>query len=210
MAFKVDRSRTIISAMIHGRKVTAMDVAWLRREVFADGVGFARGGGRTLRRRARGLAKAPRMDGILRRDDHRARRLAVAPAGVVGEAAGGMADRARRRMRLGQCAGGAGRRARRGPSRAPRGSSPRCGRAPRAAGRASTRRWRRPARASSFVGGLAGHGAFTRRSRSHRTAGADVGPGTGPRPGDNVQENPDRQSRRDRRAGSSRPRAAWA
>jgi hypothetical protein len=37
MAFTVDRSRSIISAMIHGRKVTAMDVAWLRREVFADG-----------------------------------------------------------------------------------------------------------------------------------------------------------------------------
>src|SRR5271167_2470485 len=37
MAFTVDRSRSIISAMILGRKVTAMDVAWLRREVFADG-----------------------------------------------------------------------------------------------------------------------------------------------------------------------------
>jgi hypothetical protein len=37
MAFTVDRSRTIISAMILGRKVSAMDVAWLRREVFADG-----------------------------------------------------------------------------------------------------------------------------------------------------------------------------
>ncbi len=38
MPFTVDRSRSIISAMIVGRKVTAMDVAWLRREVFADGV----------------------------------------------------------------------------------------------------------------------------------------------------------------------------
>src|SRR5579863_3283838 len=37
MPFTVDRSRSIISAMIVGRKVTAMDVAWLRREVFADG-----------------------------------------------------------------------------------------------------------------------------------------------------------------------------
>ena len=37
MAFTVDRSRSIISAMILGRRVTAMDVAWLRREVFADG-----------------------------------------------------------------------------------------------------------------------------------------------------------------------------
>lgn len=35
MGITVDRSRTIISAMIHGRKVSAMDVAWLRREVFA-------------------------------------------------------------------------------------------------------------------------------------------------------------------------------
>ena len=38
MPFNVDRSRSIISAMIVGRKVTAMDVSWLRREVFADGV----------------------------------------------------------------------------------------------------------------------------------------------------------------------------
>ena len=38
MPITVDRSRSIISAMIVGRKVTAMDVAWLRREVFADGV----------------------------------------------------------------------------------------------------------------------------------------------------------------------------
>ena len=37
MPFTVDRSRSIISAMIVGRKVTAMDVAWLRREVFAEG-----------------------------------------------------------------------------------------------------------------------------------------------------------------------------
>ena len=37
MAFHVDRSRTIISAMIFGRRLTAMDVAWLRREVFASG-----------------------------------------------------------------------------------------------------------------------------------------------------------------------------
>jgi hypothetical protein len=38
MGFAIDRSRTIISAMILGRRVTAQDVAWLRREVFADGV----------------------------------------------------------------------------------------------------------------------------------------------------------------------------
>jgi len=38
MAFAVDRSRTIISSLIHGRGVSGLDVAWLRREVFADGV----------------------------------------------------------------------------------------------------------------------------------------------------------------------------
>jgi len=38
MPFTVDRSRSIISAMIVGRKVTSLDVAWLRREVFADGL----------------------------------------------------------------------------------------------------------------------------------------------------------------------------
>ena len=37
MGFAVDRSRTIITAMICGRRVSAQDVAWLRREVFADG-----------------------------------------------------------------------------------------------------------------------------------------------------------------------------
>ena len=37
MSFAVEKSRTIISAMILGRKVTAQDVAWLRREVFAEG-----------------------------------------------------------------------------------------------------------------------------------------------------------------------------
>ena len=36
MAFAIDRSRTIISAMILGRRVTAQDVAWLKREVFAN------------------------------------------------------------------------------------------------------------------------------------------------------------------------------
>ena len=35
MGFAIDRSRTIISAMIPGRRVSAQDVAWLRREVFA-------------------------------------------------------------------------------------------------------------------------------------------------------------------------------
>jgi hypothetical protein len=37
MAFSLDRSRSIISALIAGGKVSAMDVAWLHRKVFADG-----------------------------------------------------------------------------------------------------------------------------------------------------------------------------
>jgi len=37
MCVAIERSRTIISAMILGRRVTAQDVAWLRREVFGDG-----------------------------------------------------------------------------------------------------------------------------------------------------------------------------
>lgn len=36
-AFAVDRSRTIITSLVHGRVVSALDVAWLRREVFAEG-----------------------------------------------------------------------------------------------------------------------------------------------------------------------------
>jgi hypothetical protein len=37
MAFAVDRSRTIISSLIHSGRVSGLDVAWLRREVFGDG-----------------------------------------------------------------------------------------------------------------------------------------------------------------------------
>lgn len=37
MGLAVEKSRTIVSAMIIGRRVTAQDVAWLRREVFAEG-----------------------------------------------------------------------------------------------------------------------------------------------------------------------------
>src|SRR5271165_1925687 len=37
MGIAVEKSRTIVSALILGRIVTAQDVAWLRREVFADG-----------------------------------------------------------------------------------------------------------------------------------------------------------------------------
>ena len=35
--FEVDRSPTIISALVHGGVVNGVDVAWLRREVFSDG-----------------------------------------------------------------------------------------------------------------------------------------------------------------------------
>ena len=35
--FEVDRSPTIISALVHGGVVSGLDVAWLRREVFAAG-----------------------------------------------------------------------------------------------------------------------------------------------------------------------------
>jgi len=37
MGIAVEKSRTIFSALILGRIVTAQDVAWLRREVFAEG-----------------------------------------------------------------------------------------------------------------------------------------------------------------------------
>lgn len=37
MAFAVDRSRTIISSLIHGGRVSGLDIAWLRREVFGEG-----------------------------------------------------------------------------------------------------------------------------------------------------------------------------
>jgi hypothetical protein len=36
--FDVDRSPTIITALLHGGAVSGLDVAWLRREVFADGL----------------------------------------------------------------------------------------------------------------------------------------------------------------------------
>ena len=37
MGLAVEKSRSIVSAMIFGRRVTAQDVAWMRREVFAEG-----------------------------------------------------------------------------------------------------------------------------------------------------------------------------
>jgi hypothetical protein len=37
MAFAVDRSRTIVGSLIHANGVSGLDVAWLRREMFAEG-----------------------------------------------------------------------------------------------------------------------------------------------------------------------------
>ena len=59
MAFRVDRSRTIITAMIHGRKLTAMDVAWLRREVFASGKVTREAADELFAVERAGLANAP-------------------------------------------------------------------------------------------------------------------------------------------------------
>jgi len=59
MAFQVDRSRTIITAMIHGRRITAMDVAWLRREVFASGEVSRQAADELFVVECAGLANAP-------------------------------------------------------------------------------------------------------------------------------------------------------
>ena len=59
MAFQVDRSRTIITAMIHGRRITAMDVAWLRREVFASGEVSREAADELFAVERAGLANAP-------------------------------------------------------------------------------------------------------------------------------------------------------
>jgi hypothetical protein len=59
MAFRVDRSRTIITAMIHGHRITAMDVAWLRREVFASGAVTREAADELFAVERAGLANAP-------------------------------------------------------------------------------------------------------------------------------------------------------
>ncbi len=59
MAFRVDRSRTIITAMIHGQTFTAMDVAWLRREVFASGKVTREAADELFAVERAGLANAP-------------------------------------------------------------------------------------------------------------------------------------------------------
>lgn len=59
MAFTVDRSRTIITAMIYGRKLSAMDVAWLRREVFPEGSVSREAADELFAVERAGLANAP-------------------------------------------------------------------------------------------------------------------------------------------------------
>ena len=59
MAFEVDRSRTIITAMILGRRITAMDVAWLRREVFGSGEVSREAADELFAVECAGLANAP-------------------------------------------------------------------------------------------------------------------------------------------------------
>jgi len=54
MAFEVDRSPTIITALACGGTVSRLDIAWLRREVFCDG--------RVSRRQAEELFAVARSD----------------------------------------------------------------------------------------------------------------------------------------------------
>ena len=75
MGFAIDRSRTIISAMILGRRVTAQDVAWLRREVFAGGDVTREEADELFAVVRAHMDNAPEWREILRRDDRRACRL---------------------------------------------------------------------------------------------------------------------------------------
>ena len=140
MAFHVDRSRTIISAMIFGRKLTAMDVAWLRREVFASGALVSRSGGRAVRRRARAVSPTRRNGptSSSRRSSITSSANPTCRRRNRRRLKGALADRARRRMRLRQRARRAGDRARRGAARA-RGLARRGGAGARS-GQASTPR----------------------------------------------------------------------
>jgi hypothetical protein len=86
MAFAVDRSRTIISSLIHGRKVSGLDVAWLRREVFSDGE-VSREAAEELFAVARSdIAKAPEWTQLFVELITRHVVAEARPAGVVGEA----------------------------------------------------------------------------------------------------------------------------
>ena len=86
MAFRVDRSRTIITALIHGRKVSALDVAWLRREVFAEGTVSREAADELFAVERAGLANAPEWTEFFveKIAEHVVQQ--AQPAGIVGEA----------------------------------------------------------------------------------------------------------------------------
>ncbi len=85
-AFAVDRSRTIISSLIHGREVSGLDVAWLRREVFGEGE-VTREAAEELFAVARSdVAKAPEWTHLFVELITRHVLAQSRPAGVVGEA----------------------------------------------------------------------------------------------------------------------------
>ena len=86
MAFRVDRSRTFISALILGRRVSALDVAWLRREVFAEGTVSREAADELFAVERAGLANAPEWTEFFVEmiADHVVRQ--AQPAGIVGEA----------------------------------------------------------------------------------------------------------------------------
>lgn len=85
MAFTVDRSRTIISAMILGRKVSAMDVAWLRREVFAGGWVSREAADELFAVERAGLANAPQWTEFFVEKIAEHVVWQAEPAGVVGD-----------------------------------------------------------------------------------------------------------------------------
>ena len=144
MPFTVDRSRSIISAMIVGRKVTAIDVTWLRREVFADGMITKEAAEELFAVERADIEKGPEWDRLLRRGDRRLRALAEPPDRRAQRGASRVAAGSGRRLHDGRGAGRRRQRARRGASRAalvPRGGARP---APIASGRASKRSLRRP------------------------------------------------------------------
>ena len=115
MKFTVDRSRSIICAIILGRKVTAMDVAWLRREVFAEGEVSRDAADELFAVERAGVAPTPEWTELFVEMITEHVVWQSRPTGVVSEAqAEWLIERCE--LRLGQCAGGAGQCARRGSS----------------------------------------------------------------------------------------------
>ena len=127
MCIAIDRSRTIISAMILGRKVSAQDVAWLRREVFAEGEVTREAADELFAVARAQMTNAPEWtelfvelitDHVSGRRGRRASSATSRPSGCCGKRT--TADRSRRWRRWSTCL--RRRTARRN------GSSPRCGR----------------------------------------------------------------------------------